>query len=127
MKTKQYKGWTIYKTKSGSNNGLRSVKAKHPIQLTRLEVVIGESEMIATSILKRDIDAENERRFRLNESDTITRMEAMQSRFGRLQLEDRKRVGEYFDREMANRSDNGSLDYLSDEQGEKELGEGWRQ
>ncbi len=36
-------------------------------------------------------------------------------------------LGKYFDREMANRSDNGTLDCLSDEQGEKELGEGWRQ
>ncbi len=79
-------------------------------------------------------------------SDIITRMEANQARFpqreyhGRsiseeerdiqiqaLQLEDRNKVGEYFDREMANRSDNGALDYLSEEQGEKELGEGRRQ
>ncbi len=60
-------------------------------------------------------------------TEIISRMEAMQQRFGRLQLEDRKAVGEYFDREMANRSDNGALDYLSDGQGEKELGEGWRQ
>lgn len=50
------------------------------------------------------------------------------------QLEDRKdnrtdeqkSIGAYYDRVM-NRSDNGSLDYLSDERGEKELGEGWRQ
>ncbi len=60
-------------------------------------------------------------------TDIISRMEENQARFGRLQLEDRKKVGEYFDREMANRSDNGTLDYLSEEQGEKELGEGWRQ
>jgi hypothetical protein len=76
-------------------------------------------------------------------TDIITRMEAMQQRFGRLQLEDQKfpsllqsaenerrtqlNIGEYFDREMANRSDNGTLDYLSDEQGDKELGDGWRQ
>jgi hypothetical protein len=92
-------------------------------------------------------------------TDIITRMEAMQQRFGRLQLCDRethvqkfdreigldqssadswkkrweaelkdlKEIGEYFDREMANQSDNGALDYLSSEQGEKELGEGWRQ
>jgi hypothetical protein len=67
-------------------------------------------------------------------TDIISRMEANQARFGRLQLEDRKdnrsddqkAIGAYYDR-MMNRSDNGSLDYLSDEQSEKELGEGWRQ
>jgi hypothetical protein len=66
--------------------------------------------------------------------DIIFRMESMQSRFRRLQIEDRednrtdeqKAIGAYYDRVM-NRSDNGTLDYLRDEQGEKELGEGWRQ
>jgi hypothetical protein len=69
-------------------------------------------------------------RMKRPQTDIISRMEATQQRFGRLQLCDRdtrKAIREYYDRQMANRSDNGTLDYLSDEQGAKELGEGWRQ
>ncbi len=56
--------------------------------------------------------------------DVIVRMQDLQARFNPLQLcgrDPRKAIGEYYDGEMANCSDNGTLDYLSDEQGEREL------
>jgi hypothetical protein len=67
--------------------------------------------------------------------DIISRMEAMQSRFGQLQIEDRKdnrtdeqkAIGAYYDREM-NRSDNGTLDYLSDDRAfDGEDAEAWQE
>ena len=68
-------------------------------------------------------------------TDIISRMEAMQSRLGRLQIEDRKddrtdeqkAIGSYYDRVMSERGDNGELDQLSEDYAIKELGEGWRQ
>jgi hypothetical protein len=74
----------------------------------------------------------NRLREEVKRHDIITRMETAQQRFGRLQLEDRKpsirfitgnftrkELGEYYDREIANRSDNGTLDYLSDEENDR--------
>lgn len=57
MKTKSYRGWSLYKVTSGSNNGLRSIKANHPLRVALLEAVINGSESITLAHLKRHIDA----------------------------------------------------------------------
>jgi hypothetical protein len=59
MKSKNYLGWRIYKVTSGSNNGLRSIKAKHPLRVARLEITLPDngSFAIAEAHIKRDIDA----------------------------------------------------------------------
>lgn len=57
VKTKQYRGWKIYRTTSGSNNGLRSLNAKHPLRVSKLSAVINGSEAITLAHIKRDIDA----------------------------------------------------------------------
>lgn len=57
MKLKNYRGWKLYKTRSGSNLRLRSIKASHPKYDTRPESVINESEKTAVEVLKKEIDA----------------------------------------------------------------------
>lgn len=57
MKTKLYKGWKIYKTRSGSNLGLRAICAKHPLRVSKLEAVVNGPDSIAIAHVKRDIDA----------------------------------------------------------------------
>lgn len=57
MKAKIYKGWKIYKTAGGSNNGLAQINAKHPLRVAKLSAVINGSEGITVAHIKRDIDA----------------------------------------------------------------------
>ncbi len=54
-----YKGYRIYFPNTGSNNKMRSVKAKHPMSLARLEIVLpdcGMSRPEAIRMMKREID-----------------------------------------------------------------------
>lgn len=58
MKTIQYRGWKIYKTAGGANNGLVQVNAKNPLRVGKLTAAVAPGrETAALAHLKRDIDA----------------------------------------------------------------------
>lgn len=54
-----YKGYRIYFPSTGSGNRLRSIKAKHPMSVARLEITLpdnGMSKPDAIRLMKREID-----------------------------------------------------------------------
>jgi hypothetical protein len=59
MKAKFYKGWRIYSSSGGANNGLAQVNAKHPLRVAKLAAAVPDSGNvnIALNYIKRDIDA----------------------------------------------------------------------